>query len=268
MCESLGFTGTFETAMARFASLDDDALRRVGRWRGREVPLQLLLYNVLREEQHALVRAQLAWQPTEVERTLGLAQQAFGDLRGLLVGRDDALLDRAPAPGEWSLRDLLRHVLAAELRYAAQVLYSAHRRDDEPLAIPPERLPCDRLSPPEPQYADTRTVGLARILQRFAAARAQSDGLLGGLSDAVLARPSIWGVEVDVRYRLHQIAAHIAEHVVQCEKVLSLLGERDGEARRAVRRISGTRGAHEAISDPATLRALDAEYAAVVAELP
>lgn len=260
--------GTFEVALARLASLDDAELARAAQWRGRRATAQFVLYSLLREEQLALVRAQRSWEPTEAERILALAQQAFGDLRGLLVGRPDSLLDRPPAAEEWSLRQLLRHVLAAELRYATQTLYSAHRADDEPVAIPPERLPCDRLNPPEPQYAETRTAGIARILDRLAAARAQTDGLAGGLADALLARPSIWGErEVDVRYRLHQVGAHIAEHAIQCEKILSVLGERDGEARRIVRRISAARGAHEAVSEAAALRALDGEYATVAAAL-
>ncbi len=259
------FVGAFESALGRLASVDDAALGRRVTWRGwggSEATVQFLVYQLLREEQAALVAAEHASRVSEVERILRLAQQAFGDLRGLLAGREDRLLDREPAVGEWSLRAILRHVLAVELRYAAQILYSAHRREEEPLAIPPERLPCDRLSPPDPQYADTRTAGMSRILERLADARAGTDGLVSGLPEALLVRPSLWGsAEIDVRLRLHQVAAHIVEHVVQCERTLETLGARDGEARRVMRRISAVRGAHETISEDAALRRLDGEYA-------
>jgi hypothetical protein len=61
---------------------------------------------------------------------------------GAVVGRDDSLLDTA-RDGAWTLRDVLRHAMAVELRYAAQVYYSATRAEKDPVQIPASLLPCD-----------------------------------------------------------------------------------------------------------------------------
>lgn len=257
--------GVFEKALATFASLSDAELGRELGAPQRPSP-RFLLYESLRDEQQALVSAHQEWRPSESERALLLAQEAFGDLQGLLVGRSNELLDRTPARGEWTLRQVLRHVLATEMRYAAQILYSAHRGEDEPVGIPPERLPCDRETPPDPRDTATRSGAVERILDAIATARAETDALAGGLPPEALARPSLWGTrEVHVRRRLHQVAAHLVEHTIQCQKTLSALGVADGDARHVVRRIAATRAAHEAISDDTTLRELDAAHGERVA---
>lgn len=240
--------------MRRFALLPDEALEHAWTWRDRQTRVRYALYRSLEEEQEALVRARAEWEPTEAERILALAQRAFGDLRGLLVGIDEQLLDRAPAEGQWPLRLVLRHALTVEKRYAAQVVYSAHRREEEPVAIPPDRLPHED---------DADVAGdIARILDRFATFRAQTDALCGALPAAAMARPALWGgFEVDVRFRLHRFASHIVEHTIQCEKTLDALGSAPSEARRIVRRISTTRGELEASGDAETLQRLDTAHA-------
>lgn len=52
-----------------------------------------------------------------------LASLAAGGARivGLLGGRDDAALDRPPAPGEWSARQTLAHLVTAERLFATRV---------------------------------------------------------------------------------------------------------------------------------------------------
>ena len=179
----------------------------------------------------------------------------------MLVGRSDDLLD-GTRDGEWTLRDVLRHAIAVELRYAAQVEYSALRRDDEPLAIPADRLPCDRLAPPEPQFARTRTAGVSEMLELLGVARRATDDRLAALPDAALERPSLWGtLPMTVRMRLHQVAAHLTECVIQSEKCLA--SEGSSEARRILRHAAAVRGAHERWSAPVARAELDARYRAL-----
>ena len=68
-------------------------------------------------------------------------------------------------------------------------------------------------------------------------------------------------LEVDVRFRLHRFASHIAEHTYQCEKAIRALGAYGGDARAICRRIGAMRGSHERRSGGATLGALDAALA-------
>ncbi len=248
--------------MARFASLSDDALTRRWQWRGRDQDVRYALYRTLEEEHAALMRARAAWEPTEPERILALARRAFGDLRGLLVDLPDAVLDEA-RDGEWSLRDTLRHAFLVERRYAVQTAYAAHRKDADPI----------RIEEGDARYPSERDVdasgGVARLMERFAAARDQTDAVLGGLPAASLERPTIWsGQEVDVRFRLLRFASHLIEHGIQCEKALEASGHRAGEARRIVRRIWAVREELEATGDDRAMAALDAAHTERAASLP
>jgi len=222
-----------------------------------KVSIQFVLYDLLRHEQAIAVGAQRAAE-SEIARILDLAQAAYGDLVGVLIGRSDEDLDNM-RDGEWSLRDVLRHAIAVELRYAAQVEYSALRGDEEPIGIPPERLPCDRLSPPEPQYAAARVAGISQMLDLLGLARLTTDERLAAVPDTALARPSLWGTRpMTVRMRSHQIAVHLTECAIQSEKCLA--AKDASEARRILRHISAARGAHERWSDSAARAELDDRY--------
>jgi uncharacterized damage-inducible protein DinB len=191
----------------------------------------------------------------EASRILTLAQVAFGRLRGLLAAIDDDLLDRAPAEGEWSVRETLVHTIGVERSYRANTQHALVRRGDEPLTLTAERRP-------QPDPADT-SGGVLDILAAFAARRAEADAALAGLDAAEMVRPSQWGPyevphRIDVRFRLHRFASHIVEHTVQCEKTLEALGVTLNDPRAVVRSIGATRGAHERRSSEAVLDALDA----------
>ena len=239
--------------MARLARITD--LRVPWRWQDADPPTDAAyaLFNALEEEQMAA--AALAPGGDEASRILTLAQVAFGRLRGLLAGIDDDLLDRAPAQGEWSIRETLVHTIGGERSYRANVQHALVRGDDEPLTLSAERRP-------KPDPADTAG-GVLDILAAFAARRAETDAALVGLDRDQLVRPSKWGpydasYGIDVRFRLHRFASHIVEHAVQCEKTTVALGVTLNDARAAVCAIGAMRGTHERRSPRATLDALDA----------
>ena len=241
-------------ALAAVVRLDGDALAADKRSSRRDA-----LYGLLRREQAIAALAQPA--RSEVSRILDFAQAAYGDVIGVLVGRDDRLLDSA-RDGEWSLRDVLRHAIAVELRYAAQVEYSASRADTDPIQIPPELLPCDRLSPPESEFGPSRSGGVLQLLRLLGNARTSTDTRLARLPDAALGRPSLWGKQhSDVRMRLHQIAVHLTETAIQMEKIVGS----GGELRAIIRRCCITRGVHERWSTAADRAVLDDSYRALTA---
>jgi hypothetical protein len=239
--------------LAAVARLDDEALVGDTRASRRDV-----LYGLLRREQ-AIAASVESRARSEVSRILDFAQAAYGDVVGVLVGRDDSLLDTT-RDGEWSLRDVLRHAVAVELRYAAQVEYSATRLDTDPVAIPPGLLPCDRLSPPDPEFAASRTGGVLELLQLLGQARAGSDTRLAKVLAPALTRPSMWGTQLlDVRMRLHQIAVHLTETAIQIEKIVG----GGGELRAIIRRCCVTRGVHERWSPVVERAVLDESYRAM-----
>ena len=201
-----------------------------------------------------MAAAALSPDDDEASRILTFAQIAFGHLRGLLAAVDDGLLDRAPAEGEWSIRQTLTHAIEVERSYRANTLFALVRREDEPLKLSAERRP-------KPDPADTAG-GVFDIVAAFAARRAETDAALAGLDADQMLRPSQWGPydvmhQIDVRFRLHRFASHIVEHTVQCEKAMESLGIRLNDPRAVVRAIGAARGAHERRSPRAVLDALD-----------
>lgn len=209
-------------------------------------------------EQDALVTTPSA--ATDAERILTIAHAVFGDLRGLLLAVPDALLDREPAPGEWSVRQTLEHTIRVERSYRANSEYALTRREDEPVGMPADRRP-------KADPADTAGDALA-IVDALARRRAETDGSLGRLDAAALAKPTQYGAtddifQVDVRFRLHRFAVHLAEHTQQVDKTLRALGHGETDPRSYVRRISVLRARHERRSPREVIARLDAAIAEV-----
>ena len=246
---------TFEDVLVRYAGLPEPRLSEPWRWPARDgaaLEVRDALLRSLELELAAL--ATVGSGASERSRSVALSQAAFGDLRGLLCGLPEALLDAEPGDGEWTLRQVLQHVLWVERRYQLQTAYAANRSDDDPARIEPDVLVEDAVS-------------IAAWLQLLSAAREEGRQLLT-FPDDKLGRPSVWtGHAVDVRFRLHRFTGHLAQHTIQCEKVLRQLHHPDREARRLVRRISAARGGHEWLSEPVVLAELDAEHLALASSL-
>jgi hypothetical protein len=240
----------FDAALRGFAALDDEALGRPWSWRDKPMDVRFALYRTLEDAQEAHARVSAGQHP-ESRRILAMAQRAFGDLRGLLIGLPADLLDRAPSAGEWPLRETLRHMLLIERRYAAQTRYAVERKDSEPVRIPDDRQPT----------ATEADVGgdIAAILARIGEARAETSRWLADAQGTAMTRPTIWaGHDVDVRFRLHRFAAHIVEHTIQCEKTLSALGWRATEGRRIARHVAAAIGELEGLGAIDDARGLEA----------
>jgi DinB family protein len=245
-----------EAAMGAVAALDEEDLARPWAWRDATINVREGLYRLLEDAQAASVRAAAEPHP-ESRRILALAQRAFGELRGLLTGLPAALLDGAPAEGQWPVRETLRHILAVERRYAIQTLYAVERADGDPVRIAEGRLPTAAQLDPTGDVDD--------VLDRIGQARAETNARLGDLPAPALVRPSRWmHYEIDVRFRLHRFAPHIAEHAIQCEKTLQALGWRPTEGRRMLIRLGGALAEVEGL-DAAAARDLEARLVERVA---
>jgi len=172
-----------------------------------------------------------------------------------LAGLDDAIVDRAPSPGEWSVRETVAHAIEVERSSRAPTEYAPARAPSDPVRMPDHRRPTA-------DPADTAGATSA-IVARFAVRRAETDAAFAWLDDqALLARPTVWtGVEVDVRHRLHRFGSHIVEHTYQCEKAIRARDAYGGDARTICRKIGATRGLHERGSDVRLLDSLDTALA-------
>lgn len=240
----------FDTALTGFAALDEEALSHPWSWREGKMDVRYALYRTLEDAQEVHVRVAAREHP-ESRRILALAQRAFGDLRGLLVGLPAALLDQPPRAGEWPIRETLRHMLSVERRYAIQTRYALERTDAEPVRIPDDRLPTAA-------QLDAGG-GIGALLGRLSEARAETNRWLGDVAPAAMTRPTVWvHYAIDVRFRLHRFAAHVAEHSIQCEKILTALGHHQTEGRRIVRQVAAAIGEIEGLGASADARDLEA----------
>jgi hypothetical protein len=240
----------YDAALAGFAAFDAEMLSRPWVWQDGKLEIRYALYRTL-EDAQAVAVAMAAQPHPEARRILALAQRAFGDLRGLMTGIPDELLDLKPHDKEWSLRETLRHVIWIECRYATQARYAVDRRDGDPIRIATDRL--------VPEAEIDASGDATAILNRLAAARAESHRLLSNVAAAAMARPTQWmHCDVDLRFRLHRFAAHIGEHTVQCEKTLATLGWRATEGRRIVRRVAAAIGEIEGLGSTDEARKLQA----------
>ena len=252
---------TLEESLRSLTRVADADLARVWEWPGKgPADLRNAFFYLMSEEQEALVAA--ASPVSEADRILTLAQRAFGDLRGLLLAVPDALLDREPAPGEWSIRKTMEHTIRVERSYRANTQHALLRRDDDPLILPEDRRP-------KPEPADTAGDALAMTLA-LARRRSETDAALSPTVGTDLARPSEWSAvdtpfAVDVRFRLHRFGVHIVEHTHQLEKTLEALGQAETDAQAYVRQISILRSRHERRSSETARRRLDQSLAAVAA---
>ena len=248
----------FDAALSAAAALDEKELSRPWTWRGKAMlDVRYALYRTLEEAQEAHARVAAGSHP-ESRRILALAQRAFGDLRGLLIGLPTELLDRAPREGEWPLRETLRHMLTVERRYAVQTRYAVERTDAEPVRIPEDRQPT--------VPANAVDGEIDAILARIGEARAETNRWLGEVAPAAMTRPTIWaGYDIDVRFRLHRFAPHIVEHTVQCEKTLLALGWRPTEGRRIGRYVAAAIGEVEGLGALKDARQLETQLAERIA---
>jgi hypothetical protein len=236
-------------ALARFAALDENAVAKPWRFLDKPMDVRYALYRTIEEAQEALVSVAARPHP-ESRRILALAQRAFGDLCGLLIGLPAELLDRAPRDGEWPVREILRHIIVVEGRYAVQTRHAVDRADTDPMRVADDTMPT-------PAQVD---VGgdIIRVLARLGEARADTHRRLGDLPAAVMTRPTQWvHYDVDVRFRLHRFAAHLVEHTVQCEKTLTALGWHATEGRRIVRRLTEVLGEIEGLGGDAEAREIE-----------
>src|SRR5687767_13466338 len=100
---------TFRAAMRSLATMPDARMTEPWTWSLHpDAPgeVRAALYVALEAEQVAAATS----RPPDGEpaRILALAERAFGDLVGLLIGLDDSWLGREPGDGEWPLRQVLK----------------------------------------------------------------------------------------------------------------------------------------------------------------
>jgi hypothetical protein len=147
-------------------------------------------------------------------------------VRRLVRGLSERQLARRPAPGKWSIKEVVAHLADGEIVFGARVrMIAAHDRPpipayDQDLFV--ERLGIDRTSTSE-------------LLEHFAMARAVNVALLRRLPPGAFDRAGLHAErgEESIARMVEVYAGHDRIHERQIERVRSALqGERAKPARR------------------------------------
>lgn len=268
MQQSVLSQAVFRFAQATHA-LADAELERDYAWRYHDEGLRFALigtYHELRDlaATTAAERAVLFRRPTIAQRVLAQYHAAYRDLQAILLGADDALATRAPAPGEWPIWLTLWHMIETEQSFFPRCRYAVDQMhagvdpqvmsDDERWALLAEDPASDPARLLQVIYGDA-----VRTLEQeahaatpdapqagYAALIGYYDGLhdaiirdLATLADAETLALSQWWEDapIPVRYRLHRFDAHLRQHTIQVEKTLAALGAAPSEAMRLLRLV-------------------------------
>jgi hypothetical protein len=176
---------------------------------------------------------------TEAQLILGNYHSAYRDLQAALLGVSAEDIARAPAEGEWPIRETYAHILGADLGFRAAIRYAleGHRAGTW-------------IAESIPEHAYPRLFGLSE---------AEYDALLGGpfapmtvyhadLHTALLHEfAKITAEELDqpaafweetrfpTRFRLHRFESHLRQHTIQVDKTLVMLNQPPTEVKRLLR---------------------------------
>lgn len=176
--------------------------------------------------------------PSRAQLLLAHHREAYRALLALLVGIPTQELTRAPAQGEWSVSEALRHIDSAERGFFISILAGLEAQaKGVDAAMPPRSERAAILAEADPAPGDDAAP--EEQLAAYARLHFLVEAKLTGLSDEQLdARSPFWEPEQpSVAFRLGRFTAHVREHSVQVEKTLLALGHIPNEARLHIRTL-------------------------------
>ena len=244
-------------AVGKFAltvyALSEDDLEREWGWRAYHEGVRFAFLRT-GEELRTLAATLMAVRTTKgtpittAHHALSQYHAAYRDLQAVLIGLEDpALLNTPPAPGEWPLRIILGHIMAAEREFFARIWYAVqYQRSAE--ADEEESLPPAEMSPAEVAEFVGRYDEFEHTMNRLSLAgmMAYYDTLhkrvlreLTDIKGVELEAESLWweGTPFTVEFRLHRLESHLRQHIIQIEKNLEALSGPPSEARRLLRLV-------------------------------
>ncbi len=207
--------------------------------------------------------------PTQAERILAQYHQAYRDLTGLLAAVRGEDLDRAPAEGEWPLRETLKHMLGAEYGFLTVSRLGLERSRAGKTGEPAD----DEWNAFRAPYAEARAgtqealvaAAVEQARDAFAEIHMRVLRELADIGDAEIEAPAwFWDGAMPLRFRLHRFEEHLRQHTIQLDKTMVAIGRAPTEAQRLVRTI------YNALADvemePAEADELRASFARAIAQ--
>lgn len=175
---------------------------------------------------------------SEAQAILAQYHQAYRDVTAVLATVREEDLDRAPAEGEWPLREVLEHMLDAEHGFLPVNRFALTRhRAGTYETLTEAEWKAFRI--PYAMKPGTVAGTLADIRDAFFTQHVRALRELADVTDAELELPArFWeNDDMPIRFRLHRFEEHLRQHTIQLDKTLSGIGRPPTEAHRLVRNI-------------------------------
>jgi uncharacterized damage-inducible protein DinB len=238
-------TQAIETLVRKTVGLSDDEMGREWKWGVYdEEGLRFALLMTHHELRDLAVRlaALREREPSQAARILAQYHQAYRDLSGVLASVRSDDLDRAPAPGEWPVRGVAKHMLGAEYGFLTVSLFGLQRaRASNPAEPSDEEWNTFRAPIAAERDAALKSLDAADlegIRNAFASIHIRVLRELREIRDDEIEAPAwFWDGEMPLRFRLHRFEEHLRQHTIQLDKTLLGIGRPPTEAHRLVRNI-------------------------------
>jgi hypothetical protein len=251
-------TQAVEALIRKTVDLTDADMGREWKWGAYdEEGLRFALLMTHHELRDLAVRLAAAGPPrTQTQAILAQYHQAYRDLTGVFASARTEDLDRAPAEGEWPLREVGKHMLGAEYGFLTVSRFGLERHRAGQVGEPPD-AEIDAFRVPFAAARDAAVGGLSgaslgQLRDAFAAAHMRILHDLGDITDTELeAEVWFWDGPMPLRFRLHRFEEHLRQHTIQLDKTLVGIGRPPTEAHRLVRNI------YNALADVETAPAED-----------
>jgi len=241
---------TLIQAVEKFTSithkLSDDDLELPWTWRAYNEGVRFAFFRAY-EELRSLAavllteRTTLGKPITTAQRALAQYHAAYRDLQAVLIGVDEGLMDVPPNKGEWPLRVILGHIIAAEREFFARIWHAVQRfRDGED---GPVEMSGDEVETFVGEFEDfERTMNrlsIPGIMAYYDSLHKRVLRELNSIRGLELEAPSLWWEElpISVEFRLHRLDSHLRQHTIQIEKTLIAINENPSEAKRLLRLV-------------------------------
>lgn len=237
-------TQAVEELVRATAQLLDEDMGREWKWgaydeEGLRFAL-LMTHHELRDLAVRLASRRVA-EPSEPLRILAQYHQAYRDLTGVLAGVATDDLDRAPAEGEWPLRETLEHMIGADHGFLAVCRFALTRSRSGHGGEPTDEEWETFRAP----YAEARTSAedavsggaIDAIRDAFATIHIRIMRELRDVTQPELEAPAwFWDGAMPIRFRLHRFEEHYRQHTIQLDKIRDVVRP-PTEAHRLLRNI-------------------------------
>lgn len=197
--------------------------------------------------------------PTVAQRILGRYAVAWRELWSV-ADRADAALDVPPEEGEWALRQILDHLVEADLGFLVTIRNGLDQRRagvEQPARVGSDEAWLALAGIEDEPWRAAFAGSLAGIREFHRAARDRIIGQLGTITDVEMSLTSpFWDGVRPNRFRLGRFESHGRQHTIQAEKAVQAVVGAPREVERLLRLLARALGDVEAAAigaDPALL---------------